>query len=234
MNVEELIRVLVVEDDPQMAALLQRGLREEGYEVFAVSEGLQALIEAQEHAPRIAVVDVMLPGMNGFELCQRLRQADPTLRVMMLTARDDVDDRVRGLDAGADDYLTKPFAFSELAARLRALLRRDAAVPQTQFQAGNIALDVLELTVTAGQKVLHLSPKEFALLKLLMQNLNQPVSRNTILTEIWGTTEHAHANVVDQYVSYLRKKLDALDASATGSGVSILTERGVGFRLTEV
>lgn len=228
MKTEDSASVLVIEDDPQMAALLQRGLTKEGYEVATAGEGVQALLLAQGLTPKIAVVDVMLPGMSGFELCRRLRAHDPAIRVLMLTARDDIDDRVRGLDSGADDYLTKPFAFSELAARLRALLRRDAALPQTVFHAASLTLDVLGPTVTAAGAVVHLSPKEFSLLRLLMQHPGEAVPRTEIMTELWGTVEHTHPNIVDQYVSYLRKKLDAFD-----TGVSILTERGVGFRLTE-
>lgn len=225
-------RILVVEDHPDMSALLARGLGDEGYAVETVAEGLPALLAARAEPPGLAVVDVMLPGMSGFELCRRLREQQPGLRVIMLTARDDVDDRVRGLDAGADDYLTKPFAFSELTARLRALLRRDAAAPRTRFEAGGVALDVLEHSVEFCGERLHLSPKEFDLLKLLMLRENETVTRGELLTELWGTTEHTHQNVVDQYVSYLRRKLDAAAANDPASRARIVTERGTGFRFT--
>lgn len=219
----------MVEDDEQMGALLQRGLSDEGYRVSVAPDGMQALIKARETPPSIAILDVMLPGMSGFEVCKWLRELDPSVRVLMLTARDDVDDRVRGLDAGADDYLIKPFAFTELTARLRALRRRDALQPQTHLELGEVSMDALKHIVTVRGRTLHLSPKEFALLQLLMQNLGEAVPRTTILSELWGTTAHADANIVDQYVSYLRKKLDPLEA-----GVGILTERGVGFRIAAV
>jgi DNA-binding response OmpR family regulator len=169
----------------------------------------------------------MLPGMSGFELCRRLRAAASSLIILMLTARDDVNDRVRGLDAGADDYLTKPFAFSELAARLRALRRRENLAISPRLEVGGLTIDSHDHVVRAGGKVVPLSPKEFALLRFLAQNVDETVQREAILQEIWGTVQHTNPNIVDQYISYLRRKLDRVP-----TGVSLRTLRGVGFELT--
>jgi two-component system, OmpR family, response regulator len=223
---DERVRMLVVEDDPEMAAAIRAGLQDEGYEVAVCADGPGALIAAPAVRPQLAVLDVMLPGMSGFELCRWLRQRDPALPILMLTARDDVDDRVRGLDSGADDYLVKPFAFSELHARLRALLRRDAQRQPGRIERGPLVLDSHDRTVLLDGAGIQLSPKEFAVLRLLCQNAGETVSRTQILTEVWGTTVHTDANIVDQYVSYLRRKL-----ATAPSGVVISTVRGVGFRL---
>ncbi|ARJ07709.1 DNA-binding response regulator (plasmid) [Cnuibacter physcomitrellae] len=219
--------VLVVEDDPQMAGLLKRGLTEEGYDVTVAADGVQGLLAATRTPPGIAVLDVMLPGMSGFELCRRLRETQPSIMVLMLTARDDVDDRVRGLDAGADDYLVKPFAFSELAARLRALRRRDSPSTPSVLVVGDITIHTVSHDVSVEGVPVHLSPKEYQLLFLLGTHFEQTVSRTSIMTEIWGTVAHADLNIVDQYVSYLRRKLDVIPAQTR-----VVTERGVGFRLT--
>jgi two-component system, OmpR family, response regulator len=223
----EPVRVLVVEDDAEMAAVVRANLENEGYAVQVCADGPSALIEASRRRPDLAVLDVSLPGMSGFELCRRLRLQDTALPVLMLTARDSVDDRVRGLDAGADDYLVKPFAFSELAARLRALLRRDAQRQPGRLEVGTLVVDSHDRSVSVEGVALQVSPKEFSVLRLLCQNAGETVSRVDILAEVWGTTLHADANLVDQYVSYLRRKL-----ATVPSDVSILTERGVGFRLT--
>ncbi|MCS5497100.1 response regulator transcription factor [Cnuibacter physcomitrellae] len=219
--------ILVVEDDPQMASLLRRGLMAEGYSVTLAADGLQGLVIAGRTPPAMAVLDVMLPGMSGFELCRRLRELIPGLMVIMLTARDEVGDRVRGLDVGADDYLVKPFAFSELAARLRALRRRNAQQTPSVLTVGDIVLDTIQHRVTIGGVIVHLSPKEYQLLALLAAQPGETIARTVIMTEIWGTTTHADVNIVDQYVSYLRRKLDAVP-----SATKVITERGVGFRLT--
>ncbi|MFE5835250.1 response regulator transcription factor [Arthrobacter sp. NPDC056493] len=221
------VRVLVVENDAELGPLLARGLTSEGYEADWIEDGTTALITAQEGNYRIAVLDVMLPGMSGFELCRRLRDASSSLIILMLTARDDVSDRVRGLDAGADDYLTKPFAFSELTARLRALRRRESLAISPRIEVGGLTIDSHDHVVKAGEKVVPLSPKEFALLRFLAQNVDETVQREAILLEIWGTVQHTNPNIVDQYISYLRRKLERLP-----TGVSLRTLRGVGFELT--
>jgi two-component system OmpR family response regulator len=219
-------RILVVEDDPTMADLVSRGLRDEGYEVDVVSNGVDALIAAANTEYSAAAVDVMLPEMTGFEICRHLRTRGSTLPVLLLTARDSIEDRVFGLDAGADDYLTKPFAFAELSARIRALVRRDAAAPKPIVSIGRIALDTATVRATIDATPLALSTKEFSLLRFLAVNVGTTVTRDQILQEVWGTTKHIDPTVVDQYVSYLRKKIDPLSA-----GFAIATARGVGYSL---
>lgn len=220
------VRVLVVENDTGLGPLLVRGLTDEGYEADWIEDGPTALVTAQAGNYSIAVLDVMLPGMSGFELCRRLRDGSGALIILMLTARDDVSDRVKGLDSGADDYLTKPFAFSELAARLRALRRRESLAISSRIEVGGLMIDSHDHVVRAGEKVVPLSPKEFALLRFLAQNVDETVHREAILLEIWGTVQHTNPNIVDQYVSYLRRKLERLP-----TGVSLRTRRGVGFEL---
>lgn len=216
----------MVEDDAQLGRLLVRGLGDEGYDATWLEDGTSALIAAQGRDFSVAVLDVMLPGMSGFELCRRLRDDHPTMIILMLTARDDVDDRVKGLDAGADDYLVKPFAFVELAARLRALRRRESLATSPRLEIADLLIDNHDHTVTARGVLVSLSPKEFALLRLLAQNLDRTLPRDQILLEIWGTVRHTDPNIVDQYISYLRRKLEPVD-----TGVTLLTIRGVGFRM---
>jgi two-component system OmpR family response regulator len=220
--------LLVVEDDPEMRALLERGLAAEGYDVRAVDNGVDALITARADVISGAVVDVMLPGMSGFEICRRLRESGESFPVLLLTARDAVRDRVFGLDSGADDYLTKPFDFSELSARLRAMLRRNVGADRMRIAVGSLTLDSEILRVTCGESTMQVSPKEFALLRLLALEPGVAVSRPRILEAVWGTAEHIDPNIVDQYISYLRRKLDPLD-----SGVRIITVRGSGYLLRE-
>jgi two-component system OmpR family response regulator len=220
-------RILVVDDDEEMGRLLSRGLGDEGYLPTRVGDGIEALVAASEHDFAAAVIDVMMPGMSGFEVCRRLRESSPFLPIILLTARDAVDDRIRGLDAGADDYLTKPFAFSELAARLRALRRRELLVPAKTVTLGRLTIDNHDHIVTLAGAPIPLSPKEFAVLRMLGERAEETVTRSDLLATIWGSVEHTDANVVDQYVSYLRRKIDA-DASR----VVITTVRGIGFTLT--
>ncbi|MBB5631974.1 two-component system OmpR family response regulator [Cryobacterium mesophilum] len=220
------MHILVVEDDSEMGALLVRGLTEEGHRATLVSNGVDALVAAQEDPPALAVIDVMLPGMNGFEVCRRLRESAADVALLLLTARSSVEDRVFGLDAGADDYVTKPFAFAELNARVRALLRRDNHSGMVTVSIGSLNLDSLSQSATIGGKTIALSPKEFVLLRLLAMNPGQLVTRNRILTEVWGGTEHIDTNIVDQYLSYLRRKL-----SQSASGLRIATVRGEGYIL---
>jgi two-component system OmpR family response regulator len=220
------MRVLVVDDEVEMAALLARGLVGEGYEVDVAADGIQAMTLAGEQRYDLAVLDVTMPGMSGFELCRRLRDQVRGIGILLLTARDAVDDRVRGLDAGADDYLTKPFAFAELAARLRALRRREAA-PTSSLEIGGMTIDLETQRISAGGNGTRLSRTEFDLLRLLASRPDEVVPRPEILDTVWGSASYIDPNIVDQYVSYLRKKLDAI-----GAGVRIVTARGVGFRLT--
>ncbi len=220
------MRVLVVDDELEMATLLARGLTGEGYQVDVAPDGIRAITLASEHRYDLAVLDVTMPGMSGFELCRRLRDQVQGIGIILLTARDAVDDRVRGLDAGADDYLTKPFAFAELAARLRALRRREAHAPAA-IEFGGLAIDLTGQRITAADRNARLSRTEFDLLRLLASHADEVLPRADILETIWGSGSYIDPNIVDQYVSYLRKKLDAIT-----SPVRIVTVRGVGFRLT--
>lgn len=218
--------MLVVEDEVRMAALLERGLREEGYAVDVATDGTDGLWHVTEHDYDAVVLDAMLPGLDGFEVCRRARQAGRWMPVLVLTARDAVDDRVRGLDAGADDYLTKPFSFAELAARLRALVRRGAADRPATLAVGDLTLDPARHVVTRGDTEIALSPKELALLELLMRRAGDVVTRTQILDHVWDLAYDGTSNVVDQYVAYLRKKVDRpFDRD------DIETVRGVGYRL---
>ncbi len=221
-------KILVVEDDAAMGALVERGLRDEGYDVTLVANGMDALIAASHEDFGAAAIDVMLPEMTGFEICRHLRNSGSTLPVLLLTARDSVEDRVFGLDSGADDYLTKPFAFAELSARIRALVRRDAAAAKPVLRIGRIDLDTAAVRASVDGKALPLSTKEFSLLRLLANRAGDALSRTEILQDVWGTTRHIDPTVVDQYVSYLRRKLEPID-----SGVAITTVRNVGYLLRE-
>jgi two-component system OmpR family response regulator len=223
------MRVLLVEDEVRMAGLLHRGLKEEGFAVDVVGDGLEAVWQATEIDYDAIVLDVMLPGIDGFEVCARLRQARRWAPVLMLTARGMVEDRVRGLDVGADDYLTKPFSFAELTARLRALIRRGAEARPTILDVGGLRLDPAERRVSRDGVELDLSPKEFALLEQLMRHPDEVLSRRAILEHVWDFAYTGASNVVDQYVAYLRRKIDR------PFGVDQLeTVRGVGYRLRAV
>ena len=218
------MKLLVVEDDPDMGGLVQRGLAAEGYDVTLVTNGVDAMIALRDNAFSAAAIDVMLPGMSGFELCRHIREASNPMPILLLTARDAIEDRVHGLDSGADDYLTKPFA--ELAARVRALLRREPTGMRPQVSVGRLTIDSHEHQALVAGHEMPLSRREFTLLRLFATNPDKTLSRSDILEAVWGTTENIGTNVIDQYVSYLRKKLDA-----AGAGLSIVTERGRGYRL---
>ena len=220
------MKLLVVEDDPDMGGLVQRGLAAEGYDVTLVTNGVDALIALRGDSYSAAAVDVMLPGMSGFELCRHIREASNPMPILLLTARDAIEDRVHGLDSGADDYLTKPFAFAELAARVRALLRREPTGMRPQVSVGRLTIDSHEHQALVAGHEMPLSRREFTLLRLFATNPDKTLSRSDILESVWGTTENIGTNVIDQYVSYLRKKLDA-----AGAGLNIVTERGRGYRL---
>jgi two-component system OmpR family response regulator len=220
------MRVLVVEDDVKMAALIRRGLVEDGHGADVAATGEDALWMAQAHPYDAIVLDVMLPRLNGFETCRELRNAGVWAPVLMLTARDAVEDRVSGLDAGADDYLTKPFSFAELLARLRALARRGGVERPTVVEVGDLRLDPAARRVWRGEHELHLSPKEFALLETFMRRPGQALSRLQLLEHAWDFAYENRSNVVDVYVRYLREKIDRPFGSD-----SIETVRGVGYRL---
>lgn len=211
-----------------MAALVESGLRDEGYEITVVGNGIDALIAAANDDFAAAAIDVMLPEMTGFEICRHLRNHGSTLPILLLTARDAVEDRVFGLDSGADDYLTKPFAFVELSARIRALVRREAASAKPILRVGTMQLDTATVRATIDGRTVPLSAKEFSLLRMLAAHRGTILSRSDILTEVWGTTHHIDPTIVDQYVRYLRKKLEPID-----TGFTVGTVRGVGYSLTE-
>lgn len=219
------MRILIVEDDPEMGRLIDRGLAAEGYDTVVVRDGVQALITLANTEISLAAIDVMLPQMTGFELCRRIRQGGSTMPILLITARDAIEDRVFGLDSGADDYLTKPFAFAELSARVRALLRRDTS-EKLAISVGNLRIDSLSMKAKVGERVVSMSPKEFALLRLLAGRANSLVTRTEILEDVWGGTSNIDHNIVDQYVSYLRRKLDPTDTA-----VRITTTRGKGYSL---
>jgi two-component system OmpR family response regulator len=223
-----LVRVLVVEDETRMATLLERGLREEGYAVDVANDGTNGLWLATENDYDAIVLDVLLPGMDGFEVCRRARAAGRWAPVLLLTARDAVDDRVRGLDAGADDYLTKPFSFAELAARLRALIRRGGGTRPTVLEVGNLRLDPATHRAWRDDNELALSPKEMAVLELLMRHPGEVVTRTQLLERAWDFAYDGVSNVVDQYIAYLRKKVDRPFGRD-----DIETVRGVGYRLRD-
>ena len=220
------MRVLVVEDEVKMAALLRRGLGEEGLAADVASSGEDALWMAQATDYDAIVLDLMLPGIDGFETCRRLRRADVRSPVLMLTARDGVEDRVAGLDGGADDYLVKPFSFAELLARLRALARRGPVEAGVVLQVGDLRLDPATRQAWRGAAEIALSAKEFALLQTFMRRAGQVLSRYQLLDSAWDDTYENRSNVVDVYVRYLREKIDRPFGVAT-----LETVRGSGYRL---
>jgi two-component system OmpR family response regulator len=220
------MRVLVVEDEARMSRLLKRGLEEEGHAVDVAADGPEGLWLATENPYAAIVLDVMLPGFDGFELCRRLRAAGVWVPVLMLTARDAVGDRVRGLDAGADDYLVKPFSLLELAARLRALARRDDRARPAVLAEGDLRLDPATKRVWRGRAELQLSPKEFSLLEFFLRHPGAVLTRSQILEAVWDFAYDGTSNVVDQYVTYLRKKIDVPFGRH-----DLETVRGMGYRL---
>src|SRR5436190_23136289 len=202
------MRVLIVEDELKMASLLHRGLVEEGHAADVAPTGEDAVWMAQSHPYEAIVLDVMLPGLSGFETCRQLRNSGVWAPVLMLTARDAVDDRVAGLDAGADDYLTKPFSFAELLARLRALARRGGVERPATLEVGNLRLDPATRRAWRGKSEIVLSPKEFALLETFMRRPGQVLTRLQLLEHAWDFAYENRSNVVDVYVRYLREKID--------------------------
>lgn len=222
------MRVLIVEDDIKMAGLLRRGLREEGAAADVASTGEDALWMAGATEYDAVVLDVMLPGIDGFETCARLRSDGIWAPVLMLTARDAVEDRIAGLDHGADDYLAKPFSFAELLARLRALVRRAPVERPAVISVGSLRLDPATRMAWRGDTSIELSPKEFALLETFVRHPGEVLSRFQLLEHAWDYEYDNRSNVVDVYVRYLREKVDR-PFGVTG----IETVRGAGYRLRE-
>ncbi len=222
------MRILVVEDKIKLATALQRGLRKTGLSADIATSGEDAVWMAESTPYDALVLDVMLPGIDGFETCRRLRSRDVWAPILMLTAREGVDDRVAGLDAGADDYLTKPFAFRELLARLRALARRGAQRRPAVLAVADLRLDPAARRVWRGETELNLSQKEFALLETLMRYQGEVMSRLDLLESAWDSAYENRSNIVDAYVRRLRNKIDRPFGSHT-----LETVRGAGYRLRE-
>jgi two-component system, OmpR family, response regulator len=220
------MRLLVIEDSPKMANLLRRGLSDEGYAVDVASTGADGVWLATEISFDAIILDVMLPDIDGFEVCRQLRRADRWAPLLMLTARDDVSDRVRGLDGGADDYLTKPFAFAELFARVRSLVRRAPRERPPVLKVGDLVLDPAEHSVRRGTEPVNLTGKEFALLHYFMQHPGEVLTRSRLLEHVWDFAFDGDPNIVDVYVGYLRDKIDR-----PFGHTSLETVRGVGYRL---
>lgn len=220
------MRLLIAEDDTKLATALARGLRADGYAVDVVGSGEDALFNARVYAYDAVILDVMLPGVDGVEVCQALRDEGRWWPVLMLTARDGVPDRIRGLDSGADDYLVKPFDYDELLARLRALVRRGGQERPAAIRVGDLVIDPAGRTVTRRDIPVDLTAKEFALLEYLGRNADRVVSRTELLNHVWDANYDGSGNVVDVYVGYLRRKLD----DPVGASL-IRTVRGAGFTL---
>lgn len=220
-------RILVIEDEPKISSLIKRGLIYEGHEVSVADNGEQGLELARESPPDLVILDVMLPGIDGFEVCRRLRTAGD-VSILMLTARDNVNDKVRGLDAGADDYLTKPFAFNELNARVRALLRRRRPADQASMRYADLTLDLGTREVSRGPRKIDLTTREFDMLEMFMRHPRQVLTRDLIYERIWNYDFGGESNIIEVYIRYLRGKLEA-----GGEPRLIQTVRGVGYALRE-
>lgn len=218
--------VLIVEDEPRLAAFLAKGLREEGHVVDLAPDGVAGLSLAHVGDYDVIVLDVLLPGRNGFEVTASLRADGKTTPILMLTARDEKADVVRGLDVGADDYLTKPFEFSELLARLRALARRAPQVASIELRFADVVLDQVQRTVHRGGTAVALTPTEFRILEVLMRAGGGVVSRTELLHRVWGMTFDPGTSLIDVHMNNVRKKLEI-----GGRGRLILAVKGVGFRL---
>ena len=222
------MRLLVVEDERQIASFLERGLKEEGYAVDVVYNGSDALDWAVAVEYDGIVLDVLLPGRDGFSVCRELRERGSTTPVLMLTARDAVDDRVNGLDSGADDYLVKPFAFKELLARIRAITRRQSDSRTNDLHLADLTLNTLTHMAQRGERRIELTTKEYNLLEFLMRNPNRVLSRTQIAEHVWNLDFVAESNVVDVYIRYLRRKIDD-DADLK----LIKTVRGSGYLISD-
>ncbi|MCW5852633.1 MAG: response regulator transcription factor [Anaerolineae bacterium] len=219
------MRILVIDDEPEVTTMVRRGLVYAGYSVDTALDAEAGLTTARDTPPDLVVLDRMLPDLDGLEVCRRLRAASPDLPIIMLTAKDAIPDRVAGLEAGADDYLVKPFAFDELLARVKVQLRRTRTQPQTILQFADVSLDTSTREARRGKRLIHLTPKEYELLELFMTHPRQVLTRETIFDRVWGYDFGGESNVIEVYVRYLRKKL--------GDPNLIQTVREVGYILRE-
>ena len=221
------MRLLLVEDDTRIAHFVAKGLREQTYAVDVVSNGDDALYQAEINTYDLIILDVMIPGRNGFEVCREIRQAGKRTPILMLTARDAVEDRIAGLDHGADDYLTKPFEFRELLARLRALLRRSGELRAPQITIDDLTLDTAAQRVTRGGRAIVLTAKEYALLEFLARNVDRVVGRAEIAEHVWDETFDPFSNLIEVYINRLRGKIDGKSSQQL-----LHTRRGSGYQLS--
>jgi DNA-binding response OmpR family regulator len=219
------VHILVVEDDPRIAAFVTKGLEESGYNVTVARDGEEGYLDARYNSYDLVVLDLMLPKLDGIEVARRLRAEKKATPILMLTARDSEKDKIRGLDVGADDYLTKPFSFGEFLARVRALLRRDTLARSSVMRVGDLELDTAARGVTRAGQPVALSAREYALLEYLVHHAGQVVTRDQLAEHVWSDSE-VESNVIDVYVRYVRQKVDAPFATPL-----IHTVRGVGYTL---
>lgn len=223
---DAVVRVLFAEDDPGVQRFVVKGLKEQAYAVDAVSSGNDALEQAEINSYDLIILDVMLPGLSGFDVCRRLRESGSKIPILMLTARDAIEDRVAGLDHGADDYLTKPFEFRELLARLRALLRRPVELKPAQLSVANLTLDTAAQSATRAGRRISLTHKEYALLEFLARNPGRVVGRAEIAEHVWDETFDPFSNLIEVYINRLRRKIDG------PKEIPLLhTKRGAGYML---
>src|SRR5579864_6197335 len=222
------MRILVVEDDPRLGPNLKKGLEKHHYAVDLVTDGEDGFLIGSTVSYDLIVMDVLLPRLNGFEVCRQLRRNNRTMPILLLTALGEVDHRVTGLDTGADDYLTKPFAFRELEARVRALLRRESAIKTVELHFMDITLDTMTHEARRGERVIQLNSKEYTLLEYLMRHPRQVLSREMIAEHVWDCDIEHLSNVIDVYIRYLRRKL-----CEHGEPDLIHTIRGAGYQLKE-
>lgn len=222
------MRILVVEDEKKIANLIKRGLKEEGYAVDLAADGVEGEFLASTNQYDVIILDVMLPKMDGIALCESLRSKKVSAPIIMVTAKDAVSDKVKGLDRGADDYLTKPFAFEELLARIRALLRKPDGRTAAKLKVGGLELDPVSYKVTRDGREITLTAKEYALLEYLMRNAGSVVTRTMIAEHVWDINFDADTNIIDVYINYLRRKVD------DGFGTNLInTIRGRGYTIKE-
>ena len=219
------MRILIIEDDEAIARVLQRGLRAHGHQTVLAETGEDGVLLSTDETVELTILDISLPGLNGHQVLERIRSSRPRLPVLMLTARADLDSKVKALNAGADDYLTKPFAFEELLARIHAVTRRLDQPESAQIRAGHLRLDLLAQRAWRGDELVELTAREFALLKYFMRHPNQVLSRQQILDSVWEYDFDPESNIVDVYVRYLRNKIDAPNHPSL-----IITVRGAGYR----
>jgi two-component system copper resistance phosphate regulon response regulator CusR len=221
------MRILVAEDDSKVASFVRRGLQEEGHAADVVHSGTEAVRQAIDFNYDLLILDLMLPGASGLEVLRQVRAQKPHLSVLVLTAKGSLEERVAGLDMGADDYMVKPFAFSELSARVRALMRRGSQ-PDTRLRVGDLEINTATRQVSRGERTIELKPKEYALLEFLMRNALRPVTRTMIIEHVWDIHFDSVSNVVDVHINALRAAIDK------GEPVQLIrTIRGVGYMLTD-